>query len=75
VREPCERLFGAVRSGIVHSHVWARLYLGKAVSDRSTLEDLSQSTESEPKRGRKLLILKGEMSEWLKEHACVDVPP
>jgi hypothetical protein len=39
------------------------------VSDRATLEDLSQSEDLGPTQDRKLLILNGEMSEWLKEHA------
>jgi hypothetical protein len=52
----------------LHSHVWATA-MDKPVSDRGTLEDLSQSRQSGSIRGRKLLILNGEMSEWLKEHA------
>jgi hypothetical protein len=48
---------------VVGSYTW------KAVSDRDTLEDLSQSPRSPFKHDRKLLILNGEMSEWLKEHA------
>ena len=43
--------------------------LEKPVSDRGTLEDLSQSRPSRSTSDRKLLILNGEMSEWLKEHA------
>jgi hypothetical protein len=39
------------------------------VSDRATLEDVSQSEDLGPTQDRKLLILNGEMSEWLKEHA------
>ena len=47
----------------------ARGYTGKPVTDRGTLEDLSQSAQLAPRSVRKLLILSGEMSEWLKEHA------
>ena len=43
--------------------------LEKPVSDRGTLEDLSQSVEFGSARDRKLLILNGEMSEWSIEHA------
>jgi hypothetical protein len=43
--------------------------LGIAVSDRDRFDDLSQSTTSRPHNRCKLLILNGEMSEWLKEHA------
>ena len=43
--------------------------LEKPVSDRGTLEDLSQSPKSPFKHGCKLLILNGEMSEWSIEHA------
>jgi len=39
------------------------------VSDRDTLEDLSQSPKSPFKHDRKSLILNGEMSEWSIEHA------
>jgi hypothetical protein len=39
------------------------------VSDRATLEDLSQSEDRGPTQDRKLLILNGEMSEWSIEHA------
>ena len=44
------------------------------VSDRGMLEDLSQSRLSGSTRSRKLLILNGEMSEWLKEHAWKLIP-
>ena len=43
--------------------------LEKPVSDRDTLEDLSQSPRSPSERDCKLLILNGEMSEWSIEHA------
>ena len=39
---------------------------GMAVSDRSRLEDLSQSLEFQSADHRKSEILNGEMSEWLK---------
>jgi hypothetical protein len=47
----------------------ARIYWQEPVSDRNTLEDLSQSAKSQLFRLRKLLILNGEMSEWSIEHA------
>ena len=43
--------------------------LEKPVSDRDTVEDLSQSGKSSSLRAGKLLILNGEMSEWSIEHA------
>ena len=43
--------------------------LEKPVSDRGTLEDLSQPAKSRSLCVRKLLILNGEMSEWSIEHA------
>jgi hypothetical protein len=43
--------------------------LEDAVSDRGTIEGLTQFRHSVPSRDRKVLILDGEMSEWLKEHA------
>ena len=43
--------------------------LEKPVSDRGTLEDVSQSPQSSFKRCRKLLILNGEMLEWSIRHA------
>ena len=43
--------------------------LEKPVSDRGTLEDLSQSGKLRLLRVGKLLILNGEMSEWSIEHA------
>jgi hypothetical protein len=43
--------------------------LEKPVSDRATLEDLSQSLPYGSGCGCKLLILNGEMSEWSIEHA------
>ena len=39
------------------------------VSDRKTLKGVTQFTFFLLSRDRKLLILNGEMSEWLKEHA------
>ena len=48
--------------------------LEKPVSDRGTLEDLSQSGKSSSLRVGKLLILNGEMSEWLIEHAWKTTP-
>ena len=48
---------------VIASYTW------KAVSDRDTLEDLSQSPRSPSNHDRKLLILNGEMSEWSIEHA------
>ena len=48
---------------VVGSYTW------KAVSDRDTLEDLSQSPRSPFEHDCKLLILNGEMSEWSIEHA------
>ena len=47
----------------------ARLYWKSPVSDRGTLEDVSQSRIYRSTCGRKLLILNGEMSEWSIEHA------
>jgi hypothetical protein len=47
----------------------ARLYWKKPVSDRGSLEDLSQSPILPFKQDCKLLILNGEMSEWSIEHA------
>src|SRR5262245_35336621 len=47
---------------------WRR-YTGSARSDLGRLEDLSQSAESTNCGDRKSLILNGEMSEWLTEHA------
>ena len=38
-------------------------------SNRDTLDGLTQFAFLVLSRGRKLLILNGEMSEWLKEHA------
>ena len=46
-----------------------RLILNEPISDRETLEDVSQSAGSRLARNRKSLSLNGEMSEWLKEHA------
>ena len=43
--------------------------LEKPVSDRATLEDLSQSPRTPFKHGCKLLILNGEMAEWSMAHA------
>ena len=43
--------------------------LEKPVSDRGTLEDLSQSPLIAVQLSCKLLILNGEMSEWSIEHA------
>jgi hypothetical protein len=43
--------------------------LEKPVSDRRTLGGLTQFASSQAFRSRKLLIVNGEMSEWLKEHA------
>lgn len=43
--------------------------LEKSVSDRDTLEDVSQSPQSPFKRCRKLLILNGEMLERSIRHA------
>ena len=48
--------------------------LEKPVSDRGTLEDLSQSPISPFKHDCKLLILNGEMSEWSIEHAWKTIP-
>jgi hypothetical protein len=48
--------------------------LEKPVSDRFTQEDLSQSPTWPFKQDCKLLILNGEMSEWLKEHAWKTPP-
>jgi hypothetical protein len=44
------------------------------VSVRGRSDDLSQSPCSQLSRGSKLLILNGEMSEWLKEHAWKFIP-
>ena len=52
----------------------AAAILEKPVSDRGTLEDLSQSRIYRSTCGRKLLTLNGEMSEWLKEHAWKWMP-
>ena len=43
--------------------------LENAVSDRDTVGGVTQFTISRRFSSRKLLILNGEMSEWLKEHA------
>ena len=43
--------------------------LEKPVSERRTLGGLTQFASSRLFRSHKSLIVKGEMSEWLKEHA------
>jgi hypothetical protein len=48
----------------------AAAILRMPVSDRSRFEDLSQSAKYRSIRARKLLILNGEMSEWLSAFAA-----
>ena len=50
------------------THMTWTAILEKPVSDRGTLEDLSQLPESSS-GDRKLLILNGEMPEWSIRHA------
>ena len=64
-RPACE---GCRKCGITRC-ILAAAILEKPVSDRGTLEDLSQSPILPFKQDCKLLILNGEMSEWSKEHA------
>jgi hypothetical protein len=49
-------------------------YTGSALSDRGTLEDLSQSASSRLTHRRKLLILNGEMLERSIRHAWKTTP-
>jgi hypothetical protein len=64
---------GCRKCGITRC-ILAAAILEKPVSDRGTLEDVSQSPILPFKQACKLLILNGEMSEWSIEHAWKLIP-